>query len=434
MLTREQNDLVCRSGPGTPLGKLFRQYWLPLALESDVLDDRPLPVAALHEQFVLFRDEKKRLGLLDMFCVHRGADLSYGRLEAGGLRCLYHGWVYDVNGKCLEQPAEPPGKEFCDRVQQPSYPLQVRGCVVFAYLGEGKPPAFPELDALNAPDEHRFMVRSRERCNWLQGLEGDIDPYHLSFLHLALEGERKALNNSNGGRNYEFFRSGKARMEVERTDFGVRIYAMRDLNEESYIRLSNFVCPNLAIVAAGQENDGYMALWHVPIDDHHHFKYQLFYRASGPVDRAREEPLAEMRWDPHNPERLPNRNRDNRWLQDREQMKNGWFAGIGPSFGLHDNWATEAMGPLFDRSKEHLGHGDRAVVEARRTLLEAMADLDAAKSGGKPLPFRCESQETMRDTIAEIVVASMISPDKNRYRELFEERQQEARARLQTPA
>ena len=115
-------------------------------------------------------------------------------------------------------------------------------------------------------------------------------------------------------------------------------------------------------------------------------------------------------------------------------MKNGWFAGIGPSFGLHDNWATEAMGPLFDRSKEHLGHGDRAVVAARRTLLEAMADLDAAKSGGKPLPFRCESQETMRDTIAEIVVASMISPDKNRYRELFEERQQEARARLQTPA
>ena len=324
MLKPEQNELVCRSGPGTALGALMRRYWQPVAMESDIPTGEPLAVKALHQDFVLFRDEEGRVGLLDMFCAHRGADLSYGRIEAGCVRCIYHGWVFDVAGRCLEQPAEPPGKDFCARIRQRSYPLRIIGGMVFAYLGEGEPPAFPEWDALTAPEPHRFMVRSRERCNWLQGLEGDIDPYHLSFLHLALEGERKSLNNSNGGRNYEFFRSGKARMEVERTDFGVRIYAMRDLNEESYIRLSNFVCPNLAIVAAGQENDGYMALWHVPIDDHHHFKYQLFYRASGPVDRAREEPLAEMQWDPHNPDRLPTRRRENRWLQNREPL-NHWL-------------------------------------------------------------------------------------------------------------
>jgi hypothetical protein len=136
-----------------------------------------------------------------------------------------------------------------------------------------------------------------------------------------------------------------------------------------------------------------------------------------------------MRWDPHNPDRLPKRNRENRWLQDREQMKNGWFAGIGPSFGLHDNWATEAMGPLFNRANEHLGYGDRAIVAARRTLLEAMTDMESITKESKPLPFRCTDKESMRDTITEIVVASMISPDKDRYRELFQDLQAKARAR-----
>jgi phthalate 4,5-dioxygenase len=416
MLKPEQNERVCRSGPGTPLGALFRRYWQPVALESDVPPDAPLHVRALHQDFVLFRDASGKLGLLDLFCPHRGADLSYGRLEAGGLRCIYHGWVFDVNGRVLEQPAEPPGKSFCDRVRQRSYPLRVAGGMVFAYLGDDAPPAFPEWDALTSPDDHRFMVRSRERCNWLQGLEGDIDPYHLSYLHLALEGEKKNLNASNGGRNYEFFTKGTARMEVERTGYGVRIYGMRDLGDESYVRISNYVCPNIAIVAAGQENDGYMALWHVPIDDYTHFKYQLFYRKSGPFDRSREEPLAVMQWDPRNPDRLPERRRENRWLQDREQMKNGWFAGLGPSFGLQDNWATEAMGPLFDRSKEHLGHGDKAIVAARQTLLSAMEDM------AKTPPFRVEDPTAMRRTLTEIVVAAMITPDKDRYREIFRER------------
>jgi phthalate 4,5-dioxygenase oxygenase subunit len=416
MLRPEQNDLVCRSGPGTPLGQLFRKYWQPVALESDIPAGAPLPVAALHQNYVLFRDEQGRVGLLDMYCEHRGADLSYGRLENGGLRCLYHGWLYDVNGKCLQQPAEPPGKDFCDRIQQRSYPLRVLGGVVFAYLGEGAPPAFPEWDALTAPEAHRFMVRSRERCNWLQGLEGDIDPFHLSFLHRAMEGERKNLNASNGGRNYEFFTRGTARMEIELTAYGVRLYGMRDLGAETYIRLSNFVCPNLAVVAAGQENDGYMALWHVPIDDTSHYKYQLFYRASGPVDRAREEPLAVTHWDPRFPDRLPERNRGNRWMQDRAQMKNGWFAGLGPSFNLHDNWATEAMGPLYDRSKEHLGHGDKGIVAARQTLLNALEDL------GKTPPFRLSDPAEMKRLLPEIVVASMITPERDRYREIFRER------------
>jgi phthalate 4,5-dioxygenase len=415
MLTKEQNDLVTRAGPDTPLGKMFRQFWQPIAMVSDIPADAPLPVRALNEEFVLFRDPDGRVGLLDLHCPHRGADLSYGRLEAGGLRCVYHGWVFDVNGKCLQQPAEPPGKDFCHMIKHKSYPLRLLGGMVFAYLGEGEPPAFPEWECLLAPDNHRFVVRSRERCNWLPGLEGDIDPYHLSFLHLALPGARKQLSDNNGGRIYEFFRHGTARMEVERTDFGVRIYALRDLGNEAYLRISNFVNPNVAVVAGSSDGDGYMALWHVPIDDYSHFKYQLIFKRVKEIDLASETEQAEMQWDPKNPTRLPVRNQDNRWLQDRNDMKDGWFAGIGPSFGLHDNWATEAMGPIYDRSKEHLGHGDKAIVGARRTLIAAMEEM----AQGKEPPFRLHDPQAMKQKLTEIVVASLISPDKDNYRDIF---------------
>ena len=415
MLTKEQNELVTRAGPDTPLGKLFRRYWQPVAMLSDIPEDAPLEIAALHQKFVLFRDEQNRVGLLDLHCPHRGADLSYGRLENGGLRCIYHGWVFDVNGQCLQQPAEPPGKDFCRMIKQKSYPVQVRGGMIFAYLGEGEPPAFPEWECLQVPDNHRFVVRSRERCNWLQGLEGDIDPYHLSYLHLALPGARKNMREGNAGPTYEFFRFGTPRMEVERTDYGVRIYAMRDLRNQAYLRISNFVCPNVAVVAGSSDGDGYMALWHVPIDDEHHFKYQLIFKREKEIDLPAEVHQAVMQWDPRHPDRLPARNKENRWLQDRKEMKDGWFAGLGHSFGLHDNWATEAMGPIFDRSKEHLGHGDRAVVGARRCLLTAMEEM----AEGKEPPFLIRDAQAMKQKLTEIVVASLISPDKDNYREVF---------------
>ncbi len=415
MLTKDQNDLVTLTGPGTPGGKLFRSYWLPVAMESDIPEDSPIAIKAMHQDFALFRDEAGKVGLLDLFCPHRGADISYGRLEAGGLRCVYHGWVFDTNGKCLEQPAEPPGKDFCHMIKQKAYPIKVMGGMIFAYLGEGEPPAFPEWECLQVPENHRYVVRSRERCNWLQGLEGDIDPYHLSYLHFALPSARATLSDSNAGPVYEFFRHGTPRMEVERTDYGVRIYAMRDLRNEAYLRISNFICPNIAIVAGSSDGDGYMALWHVPIDDEHHFKYQLVFKRKGEINLSWERHQAEMQWDPKNPTRLPERNKENRWLQDRKDMKAGWFAGLGHAFGLHDNWATEAMGPIYDRSKEHLGHGDKAIVGARRTLLAAMEELDT----GKELPFRITDSQQMKQKITEIVVASLISPDKDNYKEVF---------------
>jgi phenylpropionate dioxygenase-like ring-hydroxylating dioxygenase large terminal subunit len=147
MLTREQNEALTRTGPGTPGGALLRRYWQPIALAREMPPGAPpLSVDVMGEELVLFRDDQGRLGLLDRHCCHRGTDLSYGRLECGGLRCLYHGWLYDVNGRCLEQPGEPATSTFKDRVRQPAYAVVERGGAFFAYLGGGEPPEFPDYD------------------------------------------------------------------------------------------------------------------------------------------------------------------------------------------------------------------------------------------------------------------------------------------------
>jgi len=418
MLSKDQNELACRTGADTPGGRLFRQYWQPIAMATDFpADGAPLPVKALGEELVLFKDEKGQMGLLGLHCPHRGGDLSYGRIEDGGLRCIYHGWLFDLNGKCLQQPAEPPGRDFCHKIKHTAYPVRELGGMIFAYMGEGEPPALPEWECLTAAPEHRFMVRSYERCNYLQGLEGDIDPYHLSYLHLAMQRKVQA-RGANEAPHYEFFRRGIPRMEIEYTDYGVRIFGMRDMDGQSYLRISNYVCPNMAVVAGGAVGDGYMMLWHVPIDDVSHFKYRLDYRRSGPAPKYDDE----MQWTPGVGNKTERR-QENRWKQDRAQMKDQWYAGLGNDFGLHDNWATEAMGPIYDRSQEHLGHGDKAIIGARKSLLAA---IESHAKGDTPA-FRITDERAMRDKLTEIVVADLIAPDQDKYKEVFYEQHLAAR-------
>src|SRR5215210_6017957 len=170
MLTQEQNDLITRTGPGMPGGAVLRRYWQPAALAEELPPGGPpLPVRLFGEDLVLFRDEQGRPGLLGLHCPHRGADLSYGRLEDGGLRCLYHGWLFDVGGQCLEQPGEPAGSTFCQRVRHTAYPCVEAAGIIFAYLGPGEPPLLPAYEALTVPDDHRFVIKYFHDCNYLQG-------------------------------------------------------------------------------------------------------------------------------------------------------------------------------------------------------------------------------------------------------------------------
>src|SRR6266545_2218542 len=200
MLSREQNALLTQTGPGTPGGNLLRCYWQPVALSQEVtVGGAPLPVKLLGEELVLFRDEQGQPGLLGLHCSHRGADLSYGRLEDGGLRCIYHGWLYDRSGRCLEQPGEPAGSTFHERIRHPAYPCQEAGGVVFAYLGDSEPPLLPAYEFLTAPEDCRFVTKLFSDCNYLQGNEGNQDPVHLSFLHRVKRPPSLALPRQGGG-------------------------------------------------------------------------------------------------------------------------------------------------------------------------------------------------------------------------------------------
>src|SRR5438067_59721 len=184
MLTKEQNDLLTQTGPGTPGGELIRRYWQPIALAKDLaLGGAPIPVRILSEDLVLFRDDGGQLGLLGIHCSHRGADLSYGRVEDGGLRCIYHGWLYDRAGRCLEQPGEPAGSTFHERIRHPSYAVQERAGVVWAYMGPGEPPLLPGYELFSVPESHVWVHKYFHECSYLQGNEGNLDPTHPFFLH-----------------------------------------------------------------------------------------------------------------------------------------------------------------------------------------------------------------------------------------------------------
>ncbi len=186
MLTREQNELLTRTGPGTPMGALLRRYWIPalLAEELPQPDCPPVRVKLLSERLVAFRDSAGRVGLIDEFCAHRGVSLWFGRNEDGGLRCPYHGWKYDVTGQCTEVPSEPVESGFCAKVRLASYPCIERGGIVWTYMGppDAKPP-LPELEWATVPPTHRYLSKRLQECNWLQAMEGGIDSSHVSVLH-----------------------------------------------------------------------------------------------------------------------------------------------------------------------------------------------------------------------------------------------------------
>src|SRR6266481_125133 len=188
MLSKEDNELLCRVGPGTPMGDLMRQYWLPAMLSSELPspDSDPKRVLLLGEQLIAFRDSNGKIGLLANNCPHRGASLFFGRNEEAGLRCVYHGWKFDALGNCIDMPNEPAESDFRTKVKAVAYPTQERGGVVWTYMGPNPtPPPLPDLEANNAPDGQGRVIAVQRNCNWLQALEGDIDTSHLGFLHFG---------------------------------------------------------------------------------------------------------------------------------------------------------------------------------------------------------------------------------------------------------
>jgi phthalate 4,5-dioxygenase oxygenase subunit len=393
MLSKEQNDLLTQTGPGTPGGKFLRSYWHPIATAEEMPEGGdPLPITIMSEKLVLFRDENNRLGLIQRHCPHRGTDLSYGRIEDGGLRCLYHGWLFTVEGKCIEQPAE--RKSFCDTVPVTSYPVQEKGGAIWAYLGEGKPPLIPDFEFLTAPEPNRICFRVVQMCNWLQGLESSTDPVHTTFLHRLPLGNKSPRS---GNHDIRALRGTEApEVSTEQTSFGTRIFALHDSPQGGkYLRVNNYVYPCGATPSTSTGESGYQGRWYVPIDDHSHCRFEFIYRHSEPLDK---EALRGLRDDNVAADLRHVRREENRYLQDRsEQKTGGTFCGMGRYFAAQDAFAIESQGPIQDRTREYLGSSDMVIVSIRRTLLKAIEQVQAGREA--PGLLREGSQNFFSDFI-----------------------------------
>ena len=383
MVSRAENELLVRTGPGTAMGDLLRRYWQPVGLSREIGPGKlPVSLTILGEDLVLFRDDSGRPGLLGRQCSHRRTDLSYGRVESGGLRCVYHGWLYDVDGNCIEQPGEARRSTLHERICHLSYPCRDISGLVFAYMGEGEPPLFPGYEFIDLPEENVFATKALHGCNYLQGNEGNVDPIHTSFLHRsatdrpelggAVEGARDPLQTLLASDTVP-------KIELEHTDFGFRIHAIRTVGEGRYVRITSLVFPNgsaFSGATSGPVYGGYGFHWHVPITDETHWKFQIQFSRRAPLDHESFKEKYESP-DMITPDYRFTRNPANRYIQDLEEQQTETYAGVGQYFHVHDALVVETMGAISDRENERLGSSDKAVIAYRRLLLKEVQELRA---------------------------------------------------------
>ena len=386
MLSTDQNELVTRTNKGTAMGEVFRRYWLPalLSKELPMPDCPPVRLKVLGERLVTFRDTQGNLGAIDEFCAHRGVSLWFGRNEEGGLRCPYHGWKYDVTGKCLEVPSEPAESRFCDKVKLASYPLVERGGVIWIYMGpsEHKPP-LPEWEFATVPAEQTFMSKRIQESNWLQGLEGGIDSSHVSFLHSGGLKHDPLFKGSKGNE----YNLGDLRphFDVAETDGGLLIGARRKAEPgQVYWRVTPWILPSFMMVPPRADHPVHGHFW-VPIDDENCWAWSFDYHPTRPLTA---EEVAAMRggagihckYEPGT--FIPLANKSNDYLMDRERQKTGeLYSGI-ESIAIQDSSLQESMGPIQDRTRETLTTTDRGIVQARRKLIAVATRL--LESGTPP--------------------------------------------------
>ena len=365
MLSATDNEKLTRVGPGTPMGELMRRYWQPVLLSWEVAepDGDPIRVRILDEDLVAYRDTSGRVGLLSEWCPHRRTSLFLGRNEEDGLRCVYHGWKFDVNGVCVDMPNEPDEYKFDHKVKMASYPTIEMGGVIWTYMGpkEHTPPE-PNFEFTRQPETHRHASKVVEECNWLQALEGGIDSIHSSFLHRKI-GEGKGIGLD--GLRAEGL-AGK--LDVDPTDYGYRYTNSRALpgRGQTFVRGYCFVMPHVQIRANQLKNDGswykFMIAGHhwVPIDDETTMVWNWSYTLDEPLTQDEKDEVL-VGNGPNAVDQKTFRsvgNPRNDWLIDRQMQRKENFTGI-QFVNSQDRAVQEAMGPIVDRSKEHLGQTDR---------------------------------------------------------------------------
>ena len=352
MLSKEENELLTRVGPGTPAGEMLRRYWWPVGFTEHVKEKgRPVRTRLLGEDLVLFRDGNGRLGLLGLHCSHRGTSLEFGRVEDRGIRCCYHGWLYDVRGRCLEQPAEPEGSTFKDRVQHPAYQAQEIGGFIFAYIGPEPAPLLPNYDLFLREDGEREVGAGHDYCNWLQRAENSVDQTHLVALH-ASEYPHLALKRPVIG--------------WERRDYGAKI--SMQVPGISKPKSSHWIFPSHTrhtTARKGRKPD-HAIRFRVPMDDTNTMTFWLRFYPYGEEDRSKPFLLKTLGF-------------ENDQAGVYERVDDGWW---GVASHDQDRVAQESQGPIYDRTKEHLGASDQGVIMLRTMIKES---IDAVRHGKDPV-------------------------------------------------
>jgi phthalate 4,5-dioxygenase oxygenase subunit len=422
LLTREDNELITNTDPGTAMGELFRRFWLPVALSEELPgpDCVPLRLKIMNEDLVAFRDSKGRVGLLEKYCPHRGASLFFGRNEESGLRCVYHGWKYDVDGRCVDIPNAPEGDTFKNKVKIVSYPVVEAGDLVWAYMGPAdKRPPFPEFEWTSLPKSHRYITKFRLECNWLQATEGDFDPSHARFLHSTLDNNQSnpgnALNQGPGanrpganGANV-FVRPADPNEPFPRA-VGSRRLRETDPTTNAHMQLVDMESAFFSI-AASELPDGrkqavaglrwnmpvycppgvarpghYSANMRVPIDN----TSMMFFRLRWSLNPMTNEDMQEYKFGGYtHPEMIPGTwktraNLSNDYEVDRLAQKHYSYTGIR-TFPLQDIAMMEDQwGPLADRRKEHLTSMDYQIIYLRRRLLRTARALQQGTEPQEP--------------------------------------------------
>jgi phenylpropionate dioxygenase-like ring-hydroxylating dioxygenase large terminal subunit len=398
VLRKELNDLLTQTGPGTPMGQMFRNYWIPALLSEELPENDcpPIRVKLLSERMLAFRDSEGRYGLIDEFCAHRGVSLWFGRNEQCGLRCAYHGWKYDVTGQCVEVPSEPDGSTYAKSVQLKSYPLIERGGILWTHMGNSERwPPLPEWEFATVPAEQSFTTKRSQDCNWLQALEGGIDSSHVSFLHRSDLSSDPLFKGAKG--NQYNLNDLRPVFEVVESPGGLYIGARRNAeNGNYYWRITQWVMPNFTMIPPRGDHSLHGHFW-VPIDDEHCWAWSYDYHPTRSLTHAE---VAAMRaghgihvtYEPGT--YRPSANKNNDYRMNRAAQKAGkTYSGV-EGLAMQDAAVQESMGPIVDRTKERLVSTDVGIIMARGRLIlaaKALSERGVVPPGVDPLHQRIRS-------------------------------------------
>jgi phenylpropionate dioxygenase-like ring-hydroxylating dioxygenase large terminal subunit len=389
MLNAADNELLARTGAATPMGEYFRRFWQPVTLSAELPapDSPPIRVKLLGEELVAFRDTQGRVGLVEPRCAHRGADLFFGRNEEGGLRCIYHGWKYDVTGRCLELPNVPAGSAYHENIAIRAYPTREFGGMVWAYLGprERMPDSLPQLEVGLVPASHRYVTKRLQQCNWAQSMEGALDTAHFSFLHMPAPSAAANANPQAAAdeRRIRWLRSDPMpQFTVLEHDVGFAVGGSRRADgHELYWRATQFMLPAHSVTPSAMPGETFYGYTWVPIDDISCWIYVYAWHPERPLGEAERERYAKGGYGQFaelGPGYVPLRNRANDYLIDRDEQKHRSFTGVR-GIAEQDAMAQDSQGLIADRTREHLTATDVAIVRFRRAMLEGAKALLAGE-------------------------------------------------------